>query len=125
MRRRGRGSSRVPDALRRVGVTSREMDVLLQVAEGASDVPSARRVNDALLKIGRTLVPVLYAQEGRHRQDPALHIELLPDFSSAAAAVETVPAGVLRTEVRRAANRLLWALSDVEEVAQAADGSAR
>jgi hypothetical protein len=69
-------------------------------------------------------VPVLYAQEGRHRQDPALHIELLPDFTAAAAAADTVPAGVLRTEVRRASNRLLWALGDVEEVAQAAHGTA-
>jgi len=42
--RRGRGASRVPDALRRVGVTSREMDVLLQVAEGASNAAIAERL---------------------------------------------------------------------------------
>jgi N-acetylated-alpha-linked acidic dipeptidase len=114
------------DALRAaVGTTRQALEPLYEQAEGANEIASARRVNDALLKIGRILVPVLYAQEGRHRQDPALHIELLPDFTAAAAATEKVPAGVIRTEVRRASNRLLWALSEVEEVAQAANGTAR
>jgi N-acetylated-alpha-linked acidic dipeptidase len=90
---------------------------LYERAVTASTVEEARPINDALLRIGRTLVPVLYASEGRHRQDPALHIELLPDFAQAAAAVETTPAGVVRTELQRASNRLRWALLEVEEEA--------
>ena len=93
---------------------------LYERAEAAETIESARPFNDALLRIGRILVPVLYAREARHRQDPALHIELLPDFAEAVAALESVPAGVIRTELRRASNRLRFALLELEEVAQRA-----
>ena len=91
---------------------------LYERAGAAETIESARPFNDALLRIGRILVPLLYAREARHRQDPALHIELLPDFAEAVAAVASVPAGVIRTELRRASNRLRFALLEVEEVAQ-------
>jgi hypothetical protein len=88
-------------------------------ANGADSVQAARAVNDALLRIGRALVRVLYASEGAYRQDPALHIPLLPDFAAAADAIGTVPEGVVRTELVRARNRLDGALLDATDAARA------
>jgi N-acetylated-alpha-linked acidic dipeptidase len=89
-------------------------------ASGAESVEAARATNDALLKIGRALVRVLYASSGPYRQDPALHIPLLPDFAAAADAIGTVPEGVVRTELVRARNRLDGALLDATDAARAA-----
>ena len=88
-------------------------------ANGVDSVEAARAVNDALLRIGRALVRVLYASQGAYRQDPALHIPLLPDFAAAAAAIGTVPDGVVRTELVRARNRLDGALLDATDAARA------
>lgn len=82
-----------------------------------SSVEAARPFNDALLRIGRALVPVLYASEGRYRQDPALERPPLPDFAGAIEAKGSVPDGVVRTELVRAANRLQGALLDVQDLA--------
>lgn len=93
------------------------LDGLYDVANGIDSAESARPVNDALLKIGRALVRVLYSKSGAYRQDPALDIPLLPEFAAAADAVGTVPDGVLRTEFIRARNRLDAALDDATELA--------
>jgi hypothetical protein len=95
------------------------LERLYGVAESVDSVAAARPVNDALLRIGRLLVRVLYAQEDRYRQDPALHIPPLPEFAAAADAVGSVPDGVLRTEVVRARNRVEGALRDAAERALA------
>jgi len=73
-----------------------------------------------VIGIDRELVRVLYSSRGAYRQDPALSIPLLPEFAQAADAVDTVPAGVLRTELVRARNRLEGALMDSTELAQRA-----
>jgi N-acetylated-alpha-linked acidic dipeptidase len=91
-------------------------------AEDVDLVAAARPINDALLKIGRLLVRVLYAREDRYRQDPALHIAPLPELAAAAEAVRSVPDGVLRTEVVRARNRIEGALRDAADLATAAAG---
>jgi DNA-binding NarL/FixJ family response regulator len=44
VRRRGRGMAMVPDELAALRVTSREMDVLLQVAEGRSNQQISERL---------------------------------------------------------------------------------
>jgi N-acetylated-alpha-linked acidic dipeptidase len=90
----------------------------LYAASVADSVEAARPVNDALLKIGRALVRVLYASAAPYRQDPALHIPLLPDFAAAATAVGTVPDGVVRTELVRARNRLEGALLEATDAAR-------
>ncbi len=88
--------------------------------ERLSDVRSieaARLYNDALLVIGRALVPAVYSREGRYRQDVADHIPLLPEFGAVVDAVGTVPEGILRTELLRASNRLRRVLVDVLKTA--------
>jgi N-acetylated-alpha-linked acidic dipeptidase len=91
------------------------LDELYAAAAKASSVEQARPFNDALLRVGRALVPVLYSREGRFRQDPALDIPLLPDFAAAAGARGSVNDGVVRTDLVRARNRLDDALLQVEE----------
>jgi N-acetylated-alpha-linked acidic dipeptidase len=71
---------------------------------------AARATNDAIRRVGRELVPLLYAREGRFRQDPALEVRLLPDLAAAAGALESHPAGVVRTEAKRGLNRIEAAL---------------
>ncbi len=90
----------------------------LYAAPPAGTVEAARPVNDALLRIGRELVRVLYTSNGPYRQDPALHIPLLPDFAAAADAIGTVPDGVVRTELVRVRNRLDRALENATEAAR-------
>jgi N-acetylated-alpha-linked acidic dipeptidase len=90
----------------------------LYAAASTDGVEAARPVNDALLKIGRELVRVLYSTAGTFRQDPALHIPLLPELANAADAIGTVPDGVLRTELVRARNRLDGALETATELAE-------
>jgi N-acetylated-alpha-linked acidic dipeptidase len=88
-------------------------------AEVGDSLERARPVNDALLRIGRELVNVIYSREGRFRQDPALGVPLLPDFAAALEAEASLPAGVVRTELMRARNRLEWALITATEAADA------
>jgi N-acetylated-alpha-linked acidic dipeptidase len=91
------------------------LDRFYAAAGAAGSVEAARPFNDALLKIARPLVSVLYSRAGTYRQDPALHIALLPEIAGAAQAIGTVPDGVVRTEALRARNRLDAALDEAAE----------
>jgi N-acetylated-alpha-linked acidic dipeptidase len=93
------------------------LDDLYRRAADAASVQAARPFNDALLRVGRELVGVLYAGAGRYRQDPALDLPLLPDFAAAVEAIGTAPDGVIRIELVRARNRLEGALLAAAEVA--------
>jgi N-acetylated-alpha-linked acidic dipeptidase len=93
------------------------LEGLYAVAAGAETVDAARPVNDALLRIGRELVRVLYSSAGTFRQDPALHIPLLPELAGAADAAGKAPEGVVRTELVRGRNRLDAALEAATELA--------
>ena len=90
---------------------------VLRGGRQGDSIEAARPFNDALLKIGRSLVRVLYSATGTYRQDPALNIPLLPEFAAAADAIGTVPEGVLRTEFLRVRNRLDEALGTATELA--------
>jgi hypothetical protein len=89
-------------------------------ASAAASFETARRFNDALLKIGRLLVGVLYSRDGRYRQDPADYVPLLPELGHAELARGKAPDPVLRAELARARNCLEGALLDVVEFIGAA-----
>src|ERR1700733_7465699 len=86
----------------------------------ADSIEAARGYNEALLRVGRPLVRVLYSRDGAYRQDAADHIPLLPEFGQAAAKRGSLPNGVMRTELMRARNRVDGALLDVRDVLGAA-----
>jgi hypothetical protein len=94
-------------------------------ASAAVSFEAARPFNDALLKIGRLLVGVLYSRDGRYRQDPADYVPLLPEFGHAELARGKAPDPVLRTDLARARNRLEGALMDVVELSGAARARGR
>jgi N-acetylated-alpha-linked acidic dipeptidase len=102
----------------RIEALREALDDLYAAAARAESIDAARPMNDALLRAARGLVRVLYSSAGTYRQDPALHIPLLPEFAAAAGAVGTVPDGVVRTELVRARNRLDGALLEATDLAR-------
>jgi hypothetical protein len=99
------------------------LESLYAAADKVDSVEAARPFNDALLKIGRALVRVLYSASGTYRQDPALDVPLLPELAAATEAVGTVPDGILRTEFVRARNRVDAALEESTELATSVIGA--
>lgn len=71
--RRGRGRSTVPERLRALSITSREMDVLLLVAENLT----TRQIADRLSLSPRTVeyhVANLFSRTGTHRRDQLVRL---------------------------------------------------
>ena len=83
----------------------------------ASD-PEVRRTNAKQRMLARKLVTLSYSQDGRFRQDPASGIAPLP-LLSPAKDLATVDSGsdrfhVLRTELSRAQNEVVWTLTQAQ-----------
>lgn len=81
-----------------------------------------RRVNDAILELGRILIPINYTRNGQFRNEPAVPIPALPDIAPAQniKAAEGHHKHVLRTHVTRGINRVAWAFESAAKVARAA-----
>jgi hypothetical protein len=101
----------------------------LETAKARAAGPSAELVNETLLRISRTLVPVVYSQSGRFHHDPAELSPVmratgqftLPGLSRAAALPELagkVEFGFLRAQVTRERNRLVTALRAARRLAE-------
>ena len=84
----------------------------------------ARRFNFAQRRLARLLVPVNYSRAETFYHDPALGVPELPDLAPAlsygAAGDDVARLGVLRAHLTRGQNRLVWALIQATETAQAA-----
>ena len=85
---------------------------------------AARRFNAAQRRLARLLVPVNYSRAEAFYHDPALGVPELPDLAPAlsygAAGSDVARLGVLRAHLTRGQNRLVWALIQATETAQAA-----
>ena len=75
-------------------------------------------VNARIRSLGRILVNLVYSQDGRYRQDPALPVRPLPELVAAVAALNAgdVDPGFVRTDVVRACNRIVGAAEEAMEV---------
>ncbi|MDR7499822.1 MAG: M28 family peptidase, partial [Armatimonadota bacterium] len=82
------------------------------------------RVNRALMRLGRILIPVLYTRSGRFDHDPATSIPPLPPLAGAEALADLSPdsaeAHALTVALTRGRNRLLDALRRARAVAEEA-----
>lgn len=80
--------------------------------------PAVRTANDAILKLGRILVPIHFTRHGRFRTEPALPIPPLPDLEPALALpnVGGHEKHVVATHVRRGLNRVAGAFDDATAV---------
>lgn len=72
--RRGRGSSEVPEPLRRLGVTSREVDVLVLVAAGLPNVAIAERLFLSPRTVETHVTSLLAKTGARGRQELRAHV---------------------------------------------------
>ena len=80
--------------------------------------PSVRRLNRAIRRLARLLVPVNYTRGPAFFHDPAETTPALPDLSVALSAPTMAPGerGFLRTHLLRGQNRLVAALRDARHV---------
>jgi N-acetylated-alpha-linked acidic dipeptidase len=87
----------------------------------ASDPAAGKEANRRLLRAGRELTGLNFAQRGWFRQEPALDVPALPDLAAAVHAFTESPAeshtaGVALTSLVRARNRAVWALREAARV---------
>lgn len=85
-----------------------------KVAAGSAGDPAVRRVNRALRRLARLLVPVNYTRGPAFFHDPAETTPALPDLAPAldAPGMDAHQLGFLLTHLQRGQNRLVAALRD-------------
>lgn len=90
---------------------------LSELQKGKVTDPKVRAANDAILALGRTLVPIHFTRHGRFRTEPALPIPPLPDLEPALVlpAASDHDRRVIATHVRRGLNRVAWTFSEAAE----------
>jgi N-acetylated-alpha-linked acidic dipeptidase len=86
-------------------------------APSVSDPVTGKGANTKLLRAGRELMALNFAQRGHFRQEPALDVPPIPDLAAAVRAYSESPgesdtAGAALTSLVRARNRTIWALKE-------------
>lgn len=81
-----------------------------------------RAYNDAILELGRILIPINFTRQGRFRTEPAVKIPPLPDLAPAKqlASASGHQRHVIRTHLVRGVNRVAWELESAAKVAERA-----
>jgi hypothetical protein len=107
-----------------------ELDTALSNLYGKTDAllnarvadPAVRAFNDAILELGRELIPINYTRHGRFRTEPAVKIPPLPDLEPALRLAKATgyERHVTRTHVVRGVNRVAWAFENAAKIAQRA-----
>jgi hypothetical protein len=103
-----------------------ELDNLYQLISSLAgksvEEPAVRAINDAILELGRILIPINYTRNGRFRNEPAVPVPPLPDIAPAQEIKEAEGhrQHVLRTHVTRGLNRVAWAFESAAKAARAA-----
>lgn len=95
-----------------------------QASQASNSHDLARRFNFVQRRLGRLLIPVNFSQMPMFFHDPALSVPPLPDLAPAV----TMPAvrddvhlrGILRTQLKRGQNRLVWTLIQARELVESA-----
>ncbi len=84
--------------------------------------PNVRAYNDAILELGRILIPINYTRQGRFRTEPAVRIPPLPDLEPATRLSDASghQRHVIRTHLVRGVNRVTWAFESAAKAAQRA-----
>jgi hypothetical protein len=104
------------DGLVRAAATLQDNAVRLTV-----DTADPARINDALMRMSRALVPVNYTSGDRFEHDPALALPAWPTFRPlrevAAAAPDSHDARFLMVDAVRARNRVAYALREANAAA--------
>lgn len=92
------------------------------LAGSAAGDDAVRAVNNAILEMGRTLIPINFTRHGLFRTEPAVPIPPLPDIEPALALSTATghEKQVLLTHVRRGLNRVAWAFESAAAAAERA-----
>lgn len=82
---------------------------------------TVRMVNDLMLELARSLIPINYGRCGRFRNDPAVEMAPLPDLAPALKAEEVKghDRQVLGTHLKRGINRVTWVVERSAEAVRA------
>lgn len=93
-----------------------------KAAAGTAGDPIAKKVNHAIRRLARLLVPVNYTRGPAFFHDPAETTPALPDLSPAlnAPSMAAADLGFLRTQLLRGENRLIAALRDARRTVEEA-----
>lgn len=93
-----------------------------QLTDADVDDASVRSINDAILTLGRVLIPINFTRHGRFRNEPATPVQPLPDIAPALEipSAEGHRLQVLKTHVMRGVNRVAWAFEESAEAARRA-----
>ena len=92
------------------------------LASGQVGDAGVRAYNDALLALGRELVPINFTRHGRFRNEPAVRVPELPDLAPALdiADADGHMRRVTRTHLLRGVNRVAWSFETSANIVRAA-----
>ena len=114
-------------AARRLVAATAALGRAARSLRGARDRQAVRAINAALMKLGRTLIPIGYTQIGRFDHDPALEQPDVPLLGAvrALAGVRSDDARHLAVRAVRGLNAVRFALNQAAEIAESAVREAR
>ncbi|MGG1663671.1 M28 family peptidase [Brevibacillus sp. NRS-1366] len=82
--------------------------------------PAVREVNEKLLQLSRTLIPINFTRRGKFHHDPAVQIPALPDIAPALQLAALEPGShryrVTQNHLLRGQNRVIWAMKEAQKL---------